>query len=252
MPLLPHFDKHLFHLSISGQGAIVKTWIGYTAVPLSPSVLSGSCLFTSSVMHFMCDLVLDVLSTYIAYVISACYHISFTLIDVGWIFISVKSPPFLKRQKTTSRCVCINPAWLTNGMDQTELSTLLAPLSLIFVLRTMDLSPRGCDHCSHGILIAGELSTQMNISCADVKDSLGKVRFAFRKRSGLVPKLSISINRFLAFVSVILPRFVVVSVPGQVESQFYCRQVGKYLKSWNLCQVEQLRLRYKTAPANSC
>ena len=51
MPYLPHFDKLLFHLSISGtsslrlvvklllsmsgsQGAIAKTWIGYTAVPL--------------------------------------------------------------------------------------------------------------------------------------------------------------------------------------------------------------------------
>ena len=205
-----------------------------------------------SVMHFMCDLVSDVLSTYIAYVVSACYRTFFTLIDVGWIFILVRLPPFLKRKKTISRCVCINLAWLTNGMDQTELSTLLAPLLLIFVLRTMVLSPRGCDHCSHGILIVGELSTQMNISCADVKDSLEKVQFAFRKQSGLVLKLSISINRFRAFVSVILPRYVVGSVPGQVESQFYCRQVGKYLKSWNLCQVEQLRLKYKTAPANSC
>ena len=51
MPYLPHFDKFLFHPSISGtslsrlvvkllpsmfgsQGAIVKTWIGYIAVPL--------------------------------------------------------------------------------------------------------------------------------------------------------------------------------------------------------------------------
>ena len=56
MPCLPHFDILLFHLSISGtsslrlvvklllsmygsQGAIVKTWIGYTAIPLLPSVL---------------------------------------------------------------------------------------------------------------------------------------------------------------------------------------------------------------------
>ena len=51
MPYLPHFDKFLFHPSISGtslsrlvvkllpsmfgsQGAIVKTWIGCIAVPL--------------------------------------------------------------------------------------------------------------------------------------------------------------------------------------------------------------------------
>ena len=104
----------------------------------------------SSVMHSMCDLVSDVLNTYIAYVISACYRISCTLRDAGWIFISVRLPLFLKWKKTTSRCVCINPAWLTNGMDQAELNTLLAPLSLIFVLITMAPSPRGCDHCSHG------------------------------------------------------------------------------------------------------
>ena len=128
----------------------------------------------------------------------------------------------------------------------------MAPLSLIFVLVTMALSPRGCDLCSHGILIVGELSTQMNISCADAKGSLEKVLFAFRKQSGRVLKLSISINKFLVFVSVILPRFVAVSVPEQAGSQCYCHQDGKYLKSWNLYQVEQLRLRYRIAPVNSC
>ena len=115
MPYLPHFDKLLFHLSISGtsslrlvvklllsmsgsQGAIAKTWIGYTAVPLLPSVLSGSCLSMLSEMHFMCDLDSDVPNTCIAYVTSACYRISFTLNDVGWIFISVRLPLFLKRK----------------------------------------------------------------------------------------------------------------------------------------------------------
>ena len=269
MPLLPHFDKLLFHLSISGtsslrlvvkpplwmsgsQGAIVKTRIGDTAVLLLPSVLSGSCLYMSSVMHFMCDLVSDVLSTYIVYEISACYRISFTLIEVGWIFTSVRLPPSLKRKKTISRCVCIQPAWLTDGMVQTELSTLLDPLSLIFVSTTMALSPRGCGLCSHGILIAGKLSTQMTTSSADAKDSLEKVLFAFRKQSGLVLKLRIFINRFRVFVSVILLRCVVASVPGLVESQFYCHLDGKCLKSWNLCWVEQLRSRYRIAPANSC
>ena len=40
-------------------------------------------------------------------------------------------------------------------------------------------------------------------------------------------KLSISINRFRVFVSVILPRFVAVSVPEQAGSQFCCHQDGK-------------------------
>ena len=50
----------------------------------------------------------------------------------------------------------------------------LRSLPLIFVLVTMALFPRGCDLCSHGILIAGELSTQMNISCTDAKGSLSR------------------------------------------------------------------------------
>ena len=115
MPYLPHFDILLFHLSISGtsslrlvvklllsmygsQGAIVKTWIGYTAFPLLPSVLSGSCLSMLSVMHFMCDLDTDVPNTCIRYVTSVCYRISYTLTDVGWIFISVRLPRCLKRR----------------------------------------------------------------------------------------------------------------------------------------------------------
>ena len=144
---------------------------------------------------------------------------------------------------------CLVNKW--NGPDRME-HPMVAPLSLIFVLVTMALFPRGCDLCSHGILIVGELSTQMNISCADAKGSLEKVLFAFRKQSGRVLKLSISINKFLVFVSVILRRFVVVSVPEQAGSLCYCHQDGKYLKSWNLYQVEQLRLRYKIAPVNSC
>ena len=105
-------------------------------------------------------------------------------------------------------------------MDQTELSTLLAPLLLTFVLATMALSPRGCDHCSHGISIAGEPLTQMNISCEGATGSFEKVRSASRKQSGLVLKLSISISRFRVFVSVILPRLVAESVLEQVGSQF--------------------------------
>ena len=115
MPCLPHFDILLFHLRISGtsslrlvvklllsmygsQGAIVKTWIGYTAIPLLPSVLSGSCLSMLSVIHFMCDLDTDVPNTCIRYVISVCYRISYTLTDVGWIFVSVRLPRCLKRR----------------------------------------------------------------------------------------------------------------------------------------------------------
>ena len=72
-------------------------------------------------MHFMCDLVSDVLSTYIAYVISACYRISFTLIDVGWIFISVRSPPFEKEENDFEVCLhqpCLVNKW--NGPDRIE------------------------------------------------------------------------------------------------------------------------------------
>ena len=174
----------------------------------------------------MCDLVLDVPNICIAYVTSVCYRISFTLIVVGWIFISVRLPPFLRRKKMTSRCVCINPAWLTNGTDLTEWNTPLDPLSLIFVLVTMALFPRGCDLYSHGILIAGELSTQMNTSCADAKGSLEKVLFAFRKQSGRVLKLSISINKFRVFVYVILRRFVAVSVPEQAELPCTATRMG--------------------------
>ena len=35
---------------------------------------------------------------YIAYVTSVCYRTSFTLIDVGWISITVRLPLFLKRR----------------------------------------------------------------------------------------------------------------------------------------------------------
>ena len=75
---------------------------------------------------------------------------------------------------------------------------------------------RDCDHCSHGISIAGEPLTQMNISCEDANGSFEKVRSASRKESGLVLKLSISTSRFRVFVSVILLRFVAVSVLEQV------------------------------------
>ena len=51
------------------QGAIAKTWIGYTAIPLLPSVLSGSCLSMLSVIHVLCDLDTDVPNTCIRYVI---------------------------------------------------------------------------------------------------------------------------------------------------------------------------------------
>ena len=115
MPFLPHFDILLFHLSISGtsslrlvvklllsmygsQGAIVKTWIGYTAIPLLPSVLSGSCLSMLSVIHFLCDLDTDVPNTCIRYVILVCYRISYTPTDAGWIFVSVRLPRCLKRR----------------------------------------------------------------------------------------------------------------------------------------------------------
>ena len=115
MPYLPHFDQLLFHLSISGtsllrlavklllsmsgsQGAIDKTWTGYTAVLLLPSVLSGSCLSMLSVMHFMCDLDSDVPNTCTTYVTSVCYRISFILSDVGWIFISVRLLLSLKKK----------------------------------------------------------------------------------------------------------------------------------------------------------
>ena len=94
--------------------------------------------------------------------------------------------------------------------------------------------------------------TQMNTSCADAKGSLEKVLFAFRKQSGLVRKLSIFTNTFQVFGSAILLRYVVVSVPEQAGSLCYCHQDGKYLKSWNLYQVEQLQLRYRIAPVNSC
>ena len=124
-------------------GAIVEKWMGCTAVPLSPSVLSGSCLYMLSETLFMCDLVLDVPNICIAYVTSVCYRISFTLIVVGWIFISVRLPPFLRRKKTTSRGVCINPAWLTNGTDLTEWNTPLDLPSSIFVLVTRSCLPSG-------------------------------------------------------------------------------------------------------------
>ena len=148
--------------------------------------------------------------------------------------------------------VCLHQPSLVNkwnGPDRMEHP--IGSLSLIFVSVTMDLFPRGCDLYSHGILIAGELSTQMNTSCADAKGSLEKVLFAFRKQSGRVLKLSISINKFRVFVYVILRRFAAVSVPEQAELPCYCHQDGKYWSNWNLYLAEQLLLRYKIAPVNS-
>ena len=152
----------------------------------------------------------------------------------------------------TSKRVCINPAWSTNGTDQTEWNTRFALPSLTFGSITTVLSPRECALCSHGILTVGEPLILMNTSCADAKGSLEKVPFAFKKPSGRVLKLSIFTNKFLVFGLVTRRRYVVVSVLEQEELLCYCHQGGKYLKIWNLYQAEQSQLRYRIALVNSC
>ena len=124
----------------------------------------------------------------------------------------------------TLKRVCTNPAWSTNGTDQTEWNTRSDPPSLIFGSITTVPSPRECALCFHGILTVGEPLTLMNTSCADAKGSLEKVLFAFKKPNGRVRKLSIFTNKFLVFGFVTRQRYVAVSVLEQEVWLCYCHQ----------------------------
>ena len=182
------------------QGAIVKTWIGCTAVPLSPSVLSGSCLYMLSEMHFMCDLVLDVPNICITYVTSACYRISFTLIAVGWTFISVRLPLFLEKEENDFE-VCLHQPSLVNkwnGPDRME-----HPIGSAII--DFRVSNNGSLPTRMRALFSWNINSWRTFDSNDYKlrrckRLLRKGPVCLQETKWSVVKLSISINKFRVFV----------------------------------------------------